>query len=115
MSLCNIFVGLQPGAKPPSISTMMSPAASKLSRNTATVPPLNQVSPSNGVTSVSASSAMSATRTASFAAALRKLAHQAKDPGNRMTYFVMVAESFNSCIDAIVFLIDDLINLINVH
>ena len=75
------FAGLQPGAKPPSISTMMSPAASKLSRNTATVPPLNQVSPSNGVTSVSASAAMSATRTASFAAALRKLAHQAKDPG----------------------------------
>ncbi|XP_061197661.1 uncharacterized protein LOC133205798 [Saccostrea echinata] len=72
--------GLQPGAKPPPLTTMMSPAASKLSRNTATVPPLNQVSPSNGVTSVSASAAMNATRTASFAAALRKLAHQAKDP-----------------------------------
>ncbi|KAJ8302757.1 hypothetical protein KUTeg_019153 [Tegillarca granosa] len=70
--------GLPPGSKPPPL-TMISPAASKLSRNTATVPPLNQVSPSNGVNSVAASSALNASRTSSFAAALRKLA-QAKDP-----------------------------------
>lgn len=78
-------LGLQPGAKPPPLTTMMNPTASKLSRNTATVPPLNQVSPSNGVTSVSTSASMNATRTASFAAALRKLAHQAKDPGNEVS------------------------------
>ncbi|XP_069112722.1 genetic suppressor element 1-like isoform X1 [Argopecten irradians] len=67
------------GSKPPPL-TMISPAGAKLSRNTATVPPLNQVSPSNGVTSIGANAALNATRTSSFAAALRKLAHQAKDP-----------------------------------
>ncbi|KAK3086519.1 hypothetical protein FSP39_019526 [Pinctada imbricata] len=59
---------------------MMNPASGKVPRNTATVPPLNQVSPSNGVNSIGANAALNATRTSSFAAALRKLAHQAKDP-----------------------------------
>jgi len=84
------ITGLGQGSKPPPL-TMISPGGAKLSRNTATVPPLNQVSPSNGVTSIGANAALNATRTSSFAAALRKLAHQAKDPGtvfsvNKSTY-----------------------------
>ncbi|XP_050398933.1 genetic suppressor element 1 isoform X3 [Patella vulgata] len=52
--------GLVQGSKPPPL-TMLSPAGSKLARNTATVPPLNQVSPSNGLNSVSNNSALNAT------------------------------------------------------
>lgn len=73
--------GLGQVTKPPALS-MLSPATSgKLTPKTATVPPLSQASPSNGLTpGGSSSAALSATRTSSFAAALRKLAHQAKDP-----------------------------------
>jgi hypothetical protein len=60
---------------------MLSPSPSgKMTPKTATVPPLSQASPSNGLTSSGSSAALNATRTSSFAAALRKLAHQAKDP-----------------------------------
>ncbi|KAL3858991.1 hypothetical protein ACJMK2_009235 [Sinanodonta woodiana] len=73
--------GLPPGSKPPPLN-MISPAGSKIQRNTATVSPLHQVStsPTNGVTSLGTSAALNAARTSSFAAALRKLAHQVKDP-----------------------------------
>ncbi|XP_014770320.1 genetic suppressor element 1 isoform X2 [Octopus bimaculoides] len=73
--------GLPQGAKPPPL-TMVNSGASKVTRNTATVQPLSQVSssPSNSVTSISGNAALNATRTSSFAAALRKLANQAKDP-----------------------------------
>ena len=73
--------GGQAGSKPP--LSMMSPAGNKLQRNTATVSPLDHVtSPTNGVTSIGANAALNASRTSSFAAALRKLANQAKDaPG----------------------------------
>ncbi|KAL5021910.1 hypothetical protein ScPMuIL_001065 [Solemya velum] len=66
------------GSKLPPL-TMMSPASTKLPRNTATVPPLNQVSPSNGTTSSSTNAALIATPSSSFAARLRKLATQAMD------------------------------------
>lgn len=75
-----ICVGLAQGTKPPVLS-MMSPATSgKMTPKMATVPPLSQGSPSNGLTASGGNSALNATRTSSFAAALRKLAHQAKDP-----------------------------------
>ncbi|XP_053402473.1 genetic suppressor element 1-like isoform X2 [Mercenaria mercenaria] len=68
------------GSKPPPLN-MMSPAGSKHQRNTATVSPLHHVtSPTNGVTSLGGSASLNASRTSSFAAALRKLANQAKDP-----------------------------------
>ncbi|KAK3580302.1 hypothetical protein CHS0354_003535 [Potamilus streckersoni] len=78
--------GLPPGSKPPPLN-MMSPAGSKIQRNTATVSPLHQVStsPTNGVTSLGASAALNAARTSSFAAALRKLAHQVKDPAEEQS------------------------------
>ncbi|ESO82761.1 hypothetical protein LOTGIDRAFT_229786 [Lottia gigantea] len=79
----NISYCLVQGNKPPPL-TMLSPAGSKVARNTATVPPLNQVSPSNGLNSVTSNSALNATRTSSFAAALRKLAYQAKDPADEV-------------------------------
>ena len=70
---------------------MMSPAGAKLQRNTATVSPLDHVtSPTNGVTSVGASAALNASRTSSFAAALRKLANQAKDaPGIKKNFSII--------------------------
>lgn len=71
------FPGTGSNVKPPPLNML---SGSKLPRNTATVPPLNQSSPSNGLNSISSSAALNATRTSSFAAALRKLAHQAKDP-----------------------------------
>lgn len=78
-----VFSGTGQNVKPPPLNML---SGSKLSRNTATVPPLNQTSPSNGLTSNNSNAALNATRTSSFAAALRKLAHQAKDPGiNSMT------------------------------
>ena len=64
-----------PGTKPPPLTMVNS-----INRTTATVPPLNQVSPSRGITSVGGAnaSALSATPgSSSFAAALRKLAKQA--------------------------------------
>ena len=72
--------GVGSATKPPVLS-MLSPAASgKLTPKTAAMPPMTQASPSNGLSSASAASALNAARTSSFAAALRKLAHQAKDP-----------------------------------
>lgn len=63
----------------------MSPAGPKQARNTATVSPLHHVtSPTNGVNSLGGSAAMNASRTSSFAAALRKLANQAKDPAGKL-------------------------------
>ena len=78
----SLFPGGPAGSKPPSLN-MISPAGAKLQRTTATVSPLHHVtSPTNGVTSVGANAALNASRTSSFAAALRKLANQAKDtPG----------------------------------
>lgn len=77
--------GMGQGSKPPPL-TMVSPAG-KLSRTTATVPPLSQVSPSSSVTSIGNNAAMNATRTSSFAAALRKLAKQAGDTaGNPLSH-----------------------------
>ncbi|KAL4234326.1 hypothetical protein ACF0H5_005977 [Mactra antiquata] len=68
------------GSKPPPLN-MISPAGSKHQRNTATVSPLHHVtSPTNGVNSLGANASLNASRTSSFAAALRKLANQAKDP-----------------------------------
>ncbi|XP_076111711.1 uncharacterized protein LOC143079965 [Mytilus galloprovincialis] len=74
--------GTGQNVKPPPLNML---SGSKLSRNTATVPPLNQSSPSNGLTSNNSNAALNATRTSSFAAALRKLAHQAKDPEDTPT------------------------------
>lgn len=82
MIVTDFFSGLPQGAKPPPL-TMVNSGASKVTRNTATVQPLSQVSsPSNSVTAMSGNAALNATRTSSFAAALRKLANQAKEPGN---------------------------------
>ncbi|XP_052233715.1 genetic suppressor element 1-like isoform X2 [Dreissena polymorpha] len=69
------------GSKAPPLNLMNSPG-SKGARNTATVSPLHHVtSPSNGVSSVGSNAALNMSRSqSSFAAALRKLANQAKDP-----------------------------------
>ncbi|XP_074646491.1 uncharacterized protein LOC141902586 isoform X2 [Tubulanus polymorphus] len=77
-------VGNQPagqshGYKPPPLAGMVN-NSSKISRTTATVPPLSQVSPSNS--GMNSNNAISATRASSFAAALRKLAKQASDPND---------------------------------
>ena len=88
-----LFLGTGQNVKPPPLNML---SGTKLSRNTATVPPLNQTSPSNGLTSISSNAALNATRTSSFAAALRKLAHQAKDPGKNMDLAVLHIEGLIS-------------------
>ena len=84
--MASVFLGTGQNVKPPPLNML---GGSKLPRNTATVPPLNQTSPSNGLNSVSSNAALNATRTSSFAAALRKLAHQAKDPGKRYNWNIV--------------------------
>ncbi|XP_014679104.1 PREDICTED: genetic suppressor element 1-like [Priapulus caudatus] len=71
--------GGPPNNKAASLAMMSAPQ--RPTRTTATVPPLSQGSPSC-VTAVSNNSAINATRTSSFAAALRKLAKQAIDPAD---------------------------------
>ena len=68
-----------PGASKPLLNVPGSPhvEVGKLPPKTATVPPLNHHTSSGGNTSVGSSGAT--LRTSGFAAALRKLAHQAKD------------------------------------
>ncbi|XP_071784922.1 uncharacterized protein [Asterias amurensis] len=69
------------GAKPPPL-TVVSAGGSKTTRTTATVTPLNQSASTVTVTSANSTNhAMAATRTSSFAAALRKLAKHANDNG----------------------------------
>ncbi len=69
------------GAKPPPL-TVVTAGGSKTTRTTATVTPLNQSASTVTVTSANSTNhAMAATRTSSFAAALRKLAKHANDNG----------------------------------
>ncbi|XP_038076634.1 genetic suppressor element 1-like isoform X2 [Patiria miniata] len=69
------------GAKPPPL-TVVTSSGSKATRTTATVNPLNQSASTVTVTSANSTNhAMAATRTSSFAAALRKLAKHANDNG----------------------------------
>ncbi|XP_022083882.1 genetic suppressor element 1-like isoform X3 [Acanthaster planci] len=69
------------GAKPPPL-TVVTSSSSKATRTTATVNPLNQSASTVTVTSANSTNhAMAATRTSSFAAALRKLAKHANDNG----------------------------------
>ncbi|XP_070187100.1 genetic suppressor element 1-like isoform X2 [Littorina saxatilis] len=87
--------GLGQGSKPPALS-MLSPASGKMTPKTATVPPLSQGSPSNGLSAVGSNTALNATRTSSFAAALRKLAHQAKDPQEEAAVLAAAAKHSGS-------------------
>ena len=83
------------GSKPPPLN-MMSPANAKQARNTATVSPLHHVtSPTNGVNSLGSNAALNASRTSSFAAALRKLANQAKDPAG-----MYMITCIHNCLDS---------------
>ncbi|KAK7498098.1 hypothetical protein BaRGS_00010686, partial [Batillaria attramentaria] len=87
------------GSKPPALN-MLSPASGKMTPKTATVPPLSQASPSNGLTSGGSNSALNATRTSSFAAALRKLAYQAKDPQEEAAVLAAAAKHNGSPINS---------------
>ncbi|CAH1780403.1 unnamed protein product [Owenia fusiformis] len=70
--------GLPPSSKPPPLTAMNSNG--KPQRTTATVPPLNQISPGSSLGSNN--SAMQATRNSSFSARLRNLAKQAVEPAD---------------------------------
>uniref|UniRef100_T1J0M0 Genetic suppressor element-like domain-containing protein n=1 Tax=Strigamia maritima TaxID=126957 RepID=T1J0M0_STRMM len=79
-----VHEGLPHGSKPPPLTMLPGSGHKSITRTTATVPPLSQVSPNNSiVTSMSNNPALNATRTSSFAAALRKLAKQATEPPDK--------------------------------